>query len=315
MSSINLRINHLETRLFKSYEPNKFVNGEFWTRCEAWLKNVPTDLEQQTLLRLLTQIFFVGPAEFEELFRCAYDGIVATWLADQENIDICGTDAQRLLREAAEKTWFCPVTDSFRINSFFHINNLPSNANLRPDWCSLHTFSDTDKLKRYITTNRIERLVLLEDFVGGGDQSLAAVNFAATHSGLSKILFLPMIICPEGAKRARELETKVNAKGQGSFCFSPVVELPKEAFFTPTESALPPTETQALRSLIINTYNAVSGGVSHDKPYHMYGFPPNNPTGGLVVMYTNTPDNTLPLIHWRPNSGTWEPVFPRHSRV
>ena len=157
--------------------------------------------------------------------------------------------------------------------------------------------------------------MLLEDFVGGGSQSLAAVKFASTHIDDLEVLFVPMIICPDGAENARLLEGQLNASRPGSLSFDPVLELPKLAFFTPTDSSFSVAETTALRDLITATYSMVSGGVVNGKPYHGYGFPPNKPTGGLVVMFTNTPDNTLPLIHWRPANAAWQPVFPRHSRV
>lgn len=316
MTKVNLKVNHLEGRLFKSYEPNKFFNGEFWERCEAWLKNVSTDDHKKTLYRLLTKIFYVGPVEFEELFRCAYEGPIARWLIDRAQIDICAVNAQQLLISAVEKTWFCPVTDSFRINSFFHINNLPANANLRPDWCSLYALGDVFKIREYCKTAGIKRLVLLEDFVGGGSQSLSAVNFASTHIEDIEVLFVPMIICPDGAEMARKLEGRLNSRRPGTLSFDPVLELPKPAFFTPSDSSYSQTETDDLRDLISTSYPAVSGGAPAGvKPYHMYGYPSDRPTGGLVVMFTNTPDNTLPLIHWRPANGAWQPVFPRHSRV
>lgn len=315
MTSINLRVIHLEQRLFKSYEPNKFFEGEFWERCEEWLKNVQPDEEKKTLYRLLTQLFFVGPSEFEELFRCAYDGPIVRWLADSEKIDVCAPNSQKLLVKAAEDTWFCPITDSFRINSFFHINNLPANADFRPDWSSLQALGDVYKLRNYCADKKVKRLVLLEDFVGGGSQSEAAVRFAATHIDDLEVLFTPMIICPDGAVKARTLEKEMNARRAGALRFDPVLELPSRAFFTANNSDLNAAETLALRGLINSSYPAVSGGAVIGKPYHMYGFPAGKPTGGLVVMFTNTPDNTLPLIHWRPLTGSWQPVFPRHSRV
>lgn len=316
MTAVNLKVDHLEKRLFKSYEPNKFIDGEFWARCEEWLKNVNTDEEKKALFRLLTQLFYVGPSEFEELFRCAYDGPIARWLAEKKQIDVCAPGAQQALCDAAEQTWFCPVTDSFRINSFFHVNNLPANANLRPDWCSLHRLADIDKLKQYCSNEGIHRLVLLEDFVGGGSQSLGAVEFAATQIQDLDVLFVPMIICPDGANAARALVSQLNLARPGGLSFDPVLELPRHAFFTAHGSPFSGQETAALRQVVQTTYQAVSGGVpAGAKPYDMYGFPPNSPTGGLVVMYTNTPDNTLPLVHWRPKTNTWQPVFPRHSRV
>ena len=319
MSAVNLKVAYLETRLFRHYEPNKFIKGEFWERCEEWLKNVNSDEAKKTLYRLLTQLLFVGPAEFDELFRCAslvHTSIFSRWLADRENIDVCTKDAQLSLLKAAQDTWFCPITDSFQINSFFHINNLPANANLRPDWCSLHILGDVAEIKNYCTTQSIKRLVLLEDFVGGGSQSLAAVKFAASLGTGIEVLFVPMIICPDGANSARLLETQLNAVNKGTLSFEPVLELPPQAFFTANESSFSVEDTQALRNVIDASYPDVSGGrPSDEKPYDKYGYPPEKPTGGLVVMYTNTPDNTLPLIHWRPSSGSWQPVFPRHSRV
>lgn len=315
MSAVNLKVSHLEKRLFRTYEPNRFVEGEFWSRCEKWLQSAASDAHRKTLLRLLTRIFYVGPAEFEELFRCAYDDQIVRWLADTAAIDVCTTGAQEKLQEAAAATWFCPVSDSFRINSFFHLNNLPPNADLRPDWRSLHELSDPAKLKEFISQKKIVRLVLLEDFVGGGSQSLEAVRFAASQFSM-QVLFVPMIVCPDGADAMRTLERDINMTHPGRLKFDPVLELPRSAFITEALTPFPAIETRELRETIDMSYAAVSGGVpAGQKPYHKYGFPPNRPTGGLVVMYTNTPDNTLPLIHWRPAGGTWQPVFPRHSRL
>jgi hypothetical protein len=152
--------------------------------------------------------------------------------------------------------------------------------------------------------------------VGGGSQSLGAVEFAASFFSPLEVLFVPMIICPDGAVNARQMEANIESIRSGAMRFDPVLELPRQAFFTETESSFPDIETLALRQLIATSYAAVSGGVpAGHKPYHMYGFPWDKPTGGLVVMFTNTPDNTLPLIHWRPTNNGWTPVFPRHSRV
>jgi hypothetical protein len=177
---VSLRIIHLEKWLYKSYEPDKFNNGDFWIRLESWLKNIATDEERKIAFQLLTEIFYAGPTEFEELYRCAYEGPVARWLIDREGINIFDADAQARLRKAAEETWFCPITDSFRINSFFHINNIPSGGNFRPDWHSLNQLADPGRINDYCVKNNIKRLVMLEDFVGGGSQSIGAVEFAAS---------------------------------------------------------------------------------------------------------------------------------------
>lgn len=317
LDAIGLQINFLEQWLFKSYEPDKFGDGDFQQRLVKWLDNVASDADKKILFRLLPNLFYVGPVEFEELYRCAYQGPIARWLIASENIDICAPDAQGQLVAAAKKTWFCPVSDSLRISSFFHINNLSSGASHRPDWRSMLQWGDAHKINTYCASKGINRLVLLEDFVGGGSQSLDAVRFAASDSLGLQVLFVPLIICPDGAALARSTEIELCNMRSNSLRYEAVMELPKNAFFTSTKSPFKEkSHTDDLRLLIDSTYNQVSGGMTpgEDKPYHPYGFPPNEPTGGMVVMYSNTPDNTLPIVHWRPKNRTWNPIFPRHSR-
>lgn len=318
LSVINKRLISLERWLFKSYEPDKFHNGDFWRRLEKYLNNVATDGEKQLLFQLVAELFYLGPVEFEELYRYAYQGPIARWLIDRCNIDVFSNDAQEKLQDAARETWFCPVTDSFRINAFFHVNNLAAGANLRPDWHSLLELGDTYKLNKYCAEHGIKRLVLLEDFVGGGSQSSKAVRFAATHIHGLEVLFVPLLICPTGALNARQLAIELCSRRANSLRFEAALVLPNDAFLTATQSPYiePNSFIQNLRNLIQKTYPDVSGGLPlGSKPYHPYGYPHTNPTGGLVVMYSNTPDNTLPLVHWRPSSNSWSPIFPRHSRV
>jgi hypothetical protein len=320
LTKINRRVVDLERWLYKTYEPNKFGPDDFWVRLEKWLDNVPTDDEKQLLFQLLVEILYLGPFEFEELYRCAYQGPIARWLIDTCNINVFAPDGQQKLIAAAEETWFCPVTDSFRINAFFHVNNLAAGANLRPDWHSLLKLGDVYKINEYCANpdNKIKRLVLLEDFVGGGSQSLETVRFAATHIRDLKVLFAPLVICPKGIARARQLEIEMCARRSGSLRYTAALELPTDAFLTVNQSpyAEPKQLITDLRLLIDKSYSKVSGGrLPGPKPYDPFGFPSSDPTGGLVVMYSNTPDNTLPLIHWCPSEGTWNPIFPRHSRV
>lgn len=316
-AALRLRITNLEKWLYHTYEPDKFGDGDFEQRLERWINNVASDEERRILFKLITEIFYVGPVEFEELYRCAYQGPIARWLIDLEAIDISSVDSQSKLIEAAGKTWFCPVSDSFRVNAFFHINNLAAGASLRPDWRSLFELGDSQKIAKYVKDSGITRLVLLEDFVGGGSQAIDAVEFATMIPGL-QVLFVPLIICPDGVSRMRATEAKISHTRPGAFRYEAVMELPSTAFLTPNQSPFTNDVpfTDAVRKLLNDTYLQVGGGVQPGalKPYHPYGYPPHKPTGGLVVMYSNTPDNTLPIIHWRPKSKTWSPLFPRHSR-
>lgn len=317
LSTIRLRINSLERWLFRSYEPDKFGDGDFEARLTRWIENVKEDDEKRTLFRLITEIFFVGPVEFEELYRCAYQGPISRWLIDLAKLDPCSEDAQSNLQGLARSTWFCPVSDSFRVNAFFHINNLAAGASLRPDWRSLYELGDVTSINNYCIDNGITRLVLLEDFVGGGSQAIDAVNFAATKFPTLQVLFVPLLICPDGVTKMTDLAAKLCHLRPNSLRYEAVMELPSDAFLTETTSPFvgKTAYTTELHDLLASTYAKVSGGVAAgQKPYSAYGYPSSKPTGGLVVMYSNTPDNTLPVIHWRPKNCTWNPLFPRHSR-
>ena len=311
LSTVNRRLIHLEERLYKTYEPTKASRAQYLERLEEWLLSVEDEQQQQTLLKLAPEIFYIGPEEFIELYRSAYSGPISRWLIELEDIDICRSDAQKLLREAAKNTWFCPLSDSLRINSFYHVNDIASGANHRPDWRSLEKLGSKEKILCYCEKNKIKRIVILEDFVGGGSQASEALPFASALSSDLEIIFVPLIVCPTGADYCRSL-----CKLHTNLRFEPIIELPKRTFFNDSDTPFDEKFTAELRNLVQDTYTKVSGDTSMlNKPYGPYGYPPEKPVGGLIVMYSNTPDNSIPLIHWRPTTGTWSPLFPRHSRV
>ena len=321
ISLINLRTAHFAKWLYFQYEPTKFSPHEdFWGRLSDWLDNASTAEEKKTLFHLLQEIHFIGPDEFDECYRIAFNLHIATWIIDQCNINPFADNAKQLIADEIRNTWFCPVTDSFRINAFYHINNIDTSANLRPDWHSLLKLGDLNKINTYCQSNRIKRIVLLEDFVGGGSQTKEAVEFACELSSAINIAFIPMIICPDGAELFDNLAKVLkpqNAKPK--LTVRPILKLEPSIFINdhlhPTSLAA--ADAAAIRQLAHETYSKVSGNLpqGNQKPYHPFGYPCNKPTGGLIVMYSNTPDNTIPMIHWKPSTGTWKPLFPRHSRV
>jgi hypothetical protein len=321
LSKVNSQIIHLEKRLFKTYEPERTHAGKFWSRLAAWLDGVSSDQQKRDLFSLVPYLVYLGPDEFEELYRAAYEGPIARWTIDRSGIDVFSAIAGDTLRSEIKQTWFCPISDSMRVNAFSHINMLAAGADYRPDWRSLSCFGDPEKISGFCKAKGIKRLVLLEDFVGGGSQAEEAIRFALRDEFDFDVLFVPLVVCPDGAINARtlaEAERARLAKRNRDFSFAPILELPVDAFFkrdchSPDFSA---DYSARLVQLLEDTYSMVSGGVvGGKKPYDPFGYPADKPTGGLVVMYSNTPDNTLPIVHWRPHSGSWSPLFPRHSRV
>ena len=314
LSEINLRLHHLEKRLFYSYEPSLPPQPDFFTRLEKWLGNIdPSDQEsKKNLLRLASQIFYIGYYEFLELYRYAYTGPITRWIIDLVDINICDPNASHSLQDAICQTWFCPITDSMRINSFYNSNNIPTKANYRPDWRSLAKFGDAKKITAFCEQNNFKRIVLLEDFVGGGSQVKEALEYAATLANKLEILIVPLIICPVGDKKVSGLENKY----QPNIRYEPIVSIPSNTFISLDPADGEPEIYATIREFSIANYPIISGQKRINPevaPYHPLGFPTSKPTGGLIVMHTNTPNNTLPLIHW--TSKTWNPLFPRNNRV
>lgn len=312
----NLKISTMVKHLYETYEPSLPPEPKFWSRLEHWLKNFDGDTKTQKIVfNSIPNLFYIGPDEFIALFKYAYDNIVGQWLVNEKDLMLDDPDISDKLKKAVKKIWFCPISDSMRINSFSHVNNVPSRFDHRPDWRSLAAFGDINRVVKYCEKNEIEGIVLLEDFVGGGNQMSYAIDFAAKLKCVKDlpILVIPLVVCPKGAKKVRS-----KAQNFGISC-QPALEVGKQSFISKTLEQGESCYHTELRKISNATYSEVSGGKEPGaknsegrliEPYHPLGW---DETGGLIVMYTNTPNNTLPFYHWR--SENWVPLFPRHSRV
>jgi hypothetical protein len=297
----------LEAELFSKYEPQAGPRPEFWQRFASWIGNVADDEDKKRLLLLASHIFFIGREEYESLYRVAYNNVFGRWLIDQTSTTFTDPNARHNLHRAAAATWICPISDSMRINAFYHVNRI-SGFDFRPDWRSMAKFGSVAQIDAYISDNRIERLVLVEDFVGSGSQMEDAVAFAATlQSGTLPILVIPLVICPEGERRAQSLHTSYPQT-----TFEPVLRIRPTDLMIDAPTPGEPADFPELRDLAQRTYPQVCGGVgvTVGKPYSPFGY---LRTGALIVMYSNCPDNTLPMIHHQ--SALWNPLFPRATRV
>jgi hypothetical protein len=297
------RVRQLEDDLFCEYEPTRGPHRNFRQRLADWISNRDDEAEQRLLLRLVPQLFFVGPREMEVLYRIAFHTHIARWLLDQLNVTFHDLDIEPKLQEGVRHTWFCPITDSMRINSFYHLNHL-TGRDFRPDWRSLLRFGSEVKIADYMRENQISRLVLLEDFVGSGSQMLKAVEFAASLPTEFPILVVPLIVCPRGVQTGFELMTQFpNVE------FSPLLLLDSSAFIMPVPQPGEPALGTDMRRLAQLMFASLPAEEQNDV-YTPFGFAE---TGSIVVLFTNCPDNTLPLIHHR--SVKWSPLFPRASRL
>jgi hypothetical protein len=291
-------VSYLSAQLFDDYEPCQFE--VFADRLDQWLGSVELDKDRRTLYLALKLLFFVGRREFESLCRAAFHGPITRWLLDNADIGFDDEDVQQKWKAAIEDTWFCPITDSMRINAFFKVNGLDGKQ-LQPDWRSLREFGDPNKIKQHIRASRIKRIVLLEDFVGTGTQMSNALSFAASLDRSIPVLGCPLIICPEGLRKEGDL-----ARDHKNLSFAHVMSLPDSAFVNLVPQVGENPAFPDLRQLIKDTAGLLSA-----KPVERtHGF---KGTGAMVVLYSNCPDNTLPIIHEK--SDKWQPLFPRIRRA
>ena len=295
-------VKYAAKHLFDDYEPCQFDG--FHSRLDHWLNNVDTPNDQRLLYQLIPHIFFIGRKEFDALHRSAFRHHIGTWLVARTNIRLGDSDSEQKLRDAVERTWFCPITDSMRINAFHHVNTIKGHE-YRPDWLSMSKFGSVNRIENYINKKKIGGLVLLEDFVATGTQIAPIIKFAAgLQSAKLPIIVVPLVICPEGVSRLEKI-----CSNHSNVTFSPVLQLPEQAFVRPTKQPNEPALYSKFRRLVRKTHEKVFDISSVDLRL-AFGY---GQTGSLIVMYSNCPDNTLPLIHRM--SATWEPLFPRSARV
>lgn len=306
IQAVNEHVEHLARELYCEYEPTKGPYPDFWRRLELWLQNVADEADQKVLFRLLFHMFFVGSKELDNLYRVAFNENILRWLIDQLNLRLDDPDLELKLNNAVARTWFCPITDSMRINAFYHLNHL-SGHSLRPDWLSLGYLGDPVKIDAFLAARNIERIVLLEDFVGSGSQIAPAIDFVGKLPSSTPTLLLPLIICPSGAT---SLDGWQAAFPQLSW--STVLELRPLDFITALPQVGEPILFAELRPLAIRSMPSLLGAqtLEESKIYGPFGF---DGTGGLLVLATNCPDNTLPMIHHK--SSLWNALFPRASRI
>jgi hypothetical protein len=283
---------YLARKLYNHYEPAELQ--PFLLQLDKWLGNVPTEADKKTLLSLLTHIFFAGPGEFGSLYRAALTNILR-WLAELTDSDISDPNLNVSLTGKLEKAWMCPITDSLRINSFLKINGI-SGHDHRPHWRSLAQFGEVKRIEQYITLKGIEFLVLLEDFIGSGNQIRSTVDFVCTNFTTLSTALCPLIICPEGDRLFTEMATSYP-----HLTYLPTMVLPNDVFLGPIPKADEPTVFARGRELTRRLGDRL--------PSDRFGY---RDTGALVVLFSNCPDNTLALF--RHETTTWAPLFPRVRR-
>jgi len=303
-------VSYLADNLFCDYTPASGPHAGFRSRLSSWLENVAEKSDQQTLFRLIPLVFFCGDREMLSLHRAALNGPIVRWLVEKADIPLSAVDFGARVDAAISETWFCCITDSSDIASFYHANSI-SGRRYRPSIDTLAQLGDPASMESFIQRYAIRRLVVLEDFVGSGKQAAPSIKFLTKTlcGGKLDTLFVPLIVCPDGVEAGRRWEA-----AHRELTFSPVLPLPEWLFVKPLPPSreLDPRFFARVRELVQRVHLRVKGGDVPDDSVGLDGPFGFRDTGALVVTAQNCPDNTLPIIHH--TSDSWDPLFPRSSR-
>lgn len=317
-------LEHLSLREWGSYLPAEHPDNvpNFLERLAGWVGNVAENEDQKLMLEYALQISFFSHNDFTALYQTAFNRIVSGWLLEKSclslgsNMDGFQSRIDELLYK---KTWYCPVTDSMDVNEFYKVNYLQGIGH-RPAFFSLQYIVENQERSgdqvadvwiRYMAnpdsdpsnsqSPALEYIVLLEDFVGSGTQCADAVRWAAEN--LQKpVLFIPLIICPKGVDNLRKLESEFN----GRLTVRPVIELAKGDLLGPERESYSNWSKSSEMEVLIERSSARAHFF-----YAPFGY---NDTGCSVVMFSNTPDNSVSLIHDTGQQKNWNPLFPRVYR-
>jgi hypothetical protein len=304
------------THYFQYIPTLSVLYPDFESRLDKWLGSASDDKHKRILFELLPRLPFFSREDFNKLHQAAFEGPILRWIVDEAGLAFDSPDFQsQLENEAHRHTWYCPISDSMQINEFHHINDL-GGIDYRPDWRSLARFGDPALVTKFMSDHHdingaapLKRIVLLEDFIGSGSQASDTVKFIRLIAQTCPVLVVPLIVCPAGATMWRGIQNRPQ------LTFSPVIELKPSDMIT--SATIQDGSFEALvAELVQDTYVSVVGNnASAPRPYGPYGFPPpiDEGTGAVVVLYSNTPANTLPFIHHE--SSSWSPLFPRSARV
>ena len=299
----------LDEQLFSEYLPAVGpAHPEYLERLVGWLLQFdPTD--RRMAFRLAGEISFYGSMDFAAMWQAVYRTRICRWLVGilEQPLTL---DLEPVVKEAMATTWICPVSDSMNIAGFFHVNNIVGDS-IRPDWRSLSRLSSADRIAEYMFSRRpraLERIVLLEDFVGSGTQIEPVLELALEVSESFHVLVCPLLCCEGGAELGRDYQQRSGGRLQ----FEPLSVLGQGMTLHAGASPAQELLFDQVASLARRLHTAVvQGDVDGRFTPGPLGF---NDVASLVVMYTNSPNNTPPILNYYSPQSEWKSPFPRSAR-
>ena len=299
------------------YLPTKHPSqhSDFLKRLELWIDSVRGEKEKKILLEYLSKITFISRDDFLSLYQTALNRCIYQWI--DEDIAVSKSESlasysQKVEAELAN-TLFLPFTDSMDINEFFKVNNLEGSG-YRPGLCSLMKFCESGNLSKEQIRSSMSavlkkgsnapysRIVAMEDMVGSGSQVKETLEWLVDLNLGLKILFVPLVLCETGEDNF----ANSNYHKGNEYQLTPVLRIARSELIGPESKGKNNwTIAEDLADLVVRCRP-----ILNIQKKDTFGF---SNTGCSVVLYTNTPDNSLPIIYYQ--SSQWAPLFPRIRRV
>lgn len=305
---VRSRIDCYANKLIEEYDPVQM--WDFKRQVERWISNIDNVNEKFMLLNSLTYFIFFNRDHYDALYREALNGVITQWLIDINRIDICAMSLDADIEKAIKSTLFSAATDSMEISVFCHTNDITTKY--RPVWFGIIEKEDTleqlqQKADRWTTTIKRwgqKQVVVLEDFIGSGNQIKPLIAFLASMHELNTLI-VPLTICPQGDSAIREYIEQNNFK---NVSYTPVTVLPDDLVLGGDNANY--NEILIGLKKFAKDYHSKVIGTSQRTPPPYLGY---GDIGALFAKYTNCPNNSLPLF-WYDENLDWVPLFRRNER-
>jgi hypothetical protein len=219
---IRSRIEYLATNLVNRYDPvTPYWN--YRAQISNWLEKVDSIEDKFMLLNTLSYFTFWGRDQNISLCKQAFSGPIIKWLIQVKGHDILAENINELLTQDIRRTCFSAATDSMNIADFHHVNKIVNEVRLT--WSSTVNVSfdgNYDAIRKAL--KNYDQIVVLEDFVGSGNQVKHILDFISELREL-EILFVPLTISSQGNNK---ISSHIQKKQYHNISYEPIAILPWE---------------------------------------------------------------------------------------
>lgn len=313
-----------QIKILSRFRFTPYLNDEiqdFPHKLERWIEQFDTEKEKKLALLVASKITFVTEEQFRQLQEVCFQEklrfLLLNRIISENGLQCYDYDsASSYFDSKLEQCLFAPLTDSARINQFFHVNKLDDHSRLALR--SLDIFVHPELMKRsdiveplnvYYKDKPI--LIILEDYCGSGKTiSSDLLRIIRLYPCFSTIIFCPYMITEWAERALYRIVRKRAPEIEFRIIYGMRLSEKMRCFFK--TSALFSENEQVELKILCKKYHQ-----RYFAEHRFIGKPKAFPFGYrnlqlLLVTQSNCPNHTLPII-WCTDKG-WFPLFQRVQR-